>query len=79
MKTLSAVVTTLIGFTFATPVFADCYSCSPAQSACTQCRSSYNDACNSCACTEPSCGKNPCLSRRVCCEVYGNVGAYREE
>ncbi|GEM_PF-5954761 len=37
------------------------------------CGSSCNDLCGSCNCTEPSCGRNPCLSARKCCEVFGNI------
>lgn len=80
MKTLFLALIAMSGITFSMTSFADCYSCSPPQSACTPCGSSYNDSpCNSCNCTEPSCGRNPCLSRRTCCEVFGNVGAYREQ
>lgn len=93
MKILSFVCILIVGLTFSAASFADCYSCSSGQSSCTQCLSSYNGkpcyrcqvssndcaTTNSCACTEPSCGKNPCLSRQTCCYVYGNVGAYSEE
>ena len=30
---------------------------------------------STCQCTDPNCGKNPCLSRSDCCEAFGNVGA----
>lgn len=29
----------------------------------------------SCACTDPDCGGNPCLSCARCCEAFGNDGA----
>lgn len=28
-----------------------------------------------CQCTDPNCGKNPCLSCSDCCAAFGNVGA----
>lgn len=50
---------------FAAPVsFADC------------CGSAFCDPYDTpCECADPSCGKNPCLSRSDCCYAFGNVGA----
>ena len=32
-------------------------------------------ACNKCQCSDPSCGRNPCLGECQCCNVFGNIGA----
>lgn len=81
MKTLCAALLTLIGLLFSVGSFADCYSCTYRQSSCNTCNTCVDNCSsrNQCACTEPSCGKNPCLSRAACCRAFGNVGAYEEE
>ena len=39
------------------------------------CSSCTSGVCGSCNCTDPGCGRNPCLSARRCCRVFGNIGA----
>lgn len=84
MKTLLATVVVLFGLFFSSIALADCYSCASNPSPCSTCSAASNpgsDDCavtNGCACSEPGCGKNPCLSKRRCCEVFGNVGALHE-
>lgn len=52
------------------------YSCS----SCETYKTSYcSDIDNRCACTDPQCESgNPCLSRRECCHVFGNIGVPSE-
>ncbi len=82
MKTLYAALLIVIGITFSTTALADCYSCSSQQTtynSCSTCTAAPQGDCaynNKCICSEPSCGRNPCLSKRDCCEAFGNVGAY---
>jgi len=83
MKTLiKALLILLIGLTFSMTAFAACSSCirQTATGPCVaqRCTACVDETISPCACTEPSCGKNPCLSRRDCCRAFGNVGKYTE-
>ena len=82
MKTKLLLLTTFLSFAFTTSSFADCYSCSNTSqlnsyTSCNSCGNTSSDSCeymNTCANSEPSCGKNPCLSARDCTHTYGNIG-----
>lgn len=95
MKIIFISLAVMMGLFFSANSFADCYSCASQQTSCSSCTSSYRscDSCgtvsaassddcefmNKCACSEPSCGRNPCLSRRDCCAAFGNVGSLKED
>jgi hypothetical protein len=53
-------------------------SCTLASNECgrgTCCSSLFLPSCYSCACADPNCASNPCLSPRRLCSAFGNVGA----
>jgi len=67
MKVLLLTVAGCLMFMTTSVSFADCGSA---------CGSGFCDPYDTpCECADPSCGKNPCLSRSDCCFAFGNVGA----
>lgn len=43
---------------------------------CSSCFSRMGCSCSgTCDCTDPNCGRNPCLNCMDCCAAFGNIGA----
>ncbi|MEO8400535.1 MAG: hypothetical protein ABI597_01905 [Gammaproteobacteria bacterium] len=81
MKTKIIFAISLLFFSIiSTASLASCSSCAQTTRCSTgACGDGYKDynctSDNGCYCgAEPSCGKNPCLSRSKCCHYFGNVG-----
>lgn len=83
MKTKFLLIATCLALFISAPLFAcggggcGSYNYSDDDSYESTCGQNFwTDAKSTCSCADPACSENnPCMSRGVCCEAFGNIGA----